>query len=107
MLPGTSIDAALLLKTYHEIERPIAFLRRLRPSLRPGARLGIIDRNGKGDDHGVNADVVIKEAAQAGFTLVAQHDFVKADRVDYFLIFNVPSASGRHVNDNPVKASRP
>jgi hypothetical protein len=37
----------------------------------------------------VNADVVIKEAAQAGFTLVAQHDFVKGDSVDYFLIFKM------------------
>jgi len=89
MLPQASIDVAFLLKTYHEIEQPIAFLRRMRPSLRPGARLAIIDKNGKGDDHGVNADVVIKEAAQAGFTLAAQHDFVKGDSVDYFLIFNV------------------
>lgn len=89
MLPRSSIDAALLLKTYHEIARPIAFLRRLRPALRPGATLGIIDRAGKGDDHGLNADVVIKEAAQAGFALVAQHDFVKGDKVDYFLIFKV------------------
>jgi len=88
MLPAISTDAALLLKTYHEIARPIPFLRRLRASLRPGARLGIIDKNGKGDDHGLNADVVIKEAAQAGFTLVAQHDFVKGDKMDYFLIFN-------------------
>jgi ubiquinone/menaquinone biosynthesis C-methylase UbiE len=87
VLPPASIDVAFLLKTYHEIEHPIAFLRRLRPSLRPGARLGIIDKKGKGDDHGVNADIVIKEAAQAGFTLAAQHDFVKGDSVDYFLIF--------------------
>lgn len=86
LLPRTSIDAVLLLKTYHEIAEPIAFLRRLRTGLRPGARLGIIDKNGKGDDHGVDADVVVKEAAQAGFTLVAQHDFVKSDGVDYFLI---------------------
>lgn len=89
MLPPASIDVAFLLKTYHEIAQPIAFLRRLRAALRPGARLGIIDKNGKGDDHGVNADVVIKEAAQAGFTVTAQHDFVKGDSVDYFLIFNV------------------
>jgi ubiquinone/menaquinone biosynthesis C-methylase UbiE len=89
LLPRNSIDAALLLKTYHEIERPIAFLRRLRPALRPGARLGIIDKNGKGDDHGVNADVVIKEAAQAGFALVAQHDFVKGESVDYFLVLKL------------------
>ena len=88
-LPRSSVDVAFLLKTYHEIAHPIAFLRRLRAALRPGARLGIIDKNGKGDDHGVNAEVVIKEAAQAGFTLAAQHDFVKGDDVDYFLIFNV------------------
>ena len=88
MLPPASIDVAFLLKTYHEIAQPIAFLRRLRPALRPGARLGIIDKNGKGDDHGVNADVVIKEAAEAGFTLVSQHDFVKGDGVDYFLILS-------------------
>ena len=106
-LPRSSIDAALLLKTYHEIARPVAFLRHLRPSLRPGARLGIIDRSGKGDDHGVNAEVVIKEAAQAGFTLAAQHDFVKGDSVDYFLVFSVLMASGRHVNDDPMKTRRP
>lgn len=88
-LPRASVDAALLLKTYHEIAQPIVFLRRLRAGLRPGARLGIIDRNGKGDDHGVNADVVIKEAAQAGLTLVAQHHFVKGDSVDYFLLFKM------------------
>src|SRR5687767_4446089 len=92
LLPRTSIDAVLLLKTYHEIARPIAFLRRLRPALRPGARLGIIDKTGKGDDHGVNAEVVVKEAAQAGFALVAQHDFVKSDSVDYFLIFQLRGA---------------
>ena len=89
MLPRNSIDAALILKTYHEIERPIAFLRRLRPALRPGALLGIIDKSGKGDDHGLDAEVVIQEAAQAGFALVAQHDFVKGDKMDYFLILKV------------------
>lgn len=89
MLPRSSVDAALLLKTYHEIAQPVTFLRRLWPALRSGARLGVIDKNGKGDDHGVNADVVIKEAAQAGFALVAQHDFVKSDGVDYFLIFRL------------------
>lgn len=92
LLPRASIDAVLLLKTYHEIAQPVAFLRRLRPALRPGARLGIIDRGGKGNDHGLDADVVVKEAAQAGFTLVAQHDFVKSDSVDYFLIFQLRGA---------------
>jgi hypothetical protein len=55
--------------------------------MRPAARLGIIDRNGKGDDHGIDHDIVIKEAARAGFVLVKTYDFVKPDGVDYFLVF--------------------
>jgi hypothetical protein len=65
----------------------------LRNSLRSGARVGIIDRNGKGDDHGISRDVVIKEAAQAGYQLQEQYDFVKGDGQDYFLVFRLRSAS--------------
>ncbi len=90
-LPASSVDAVLLLKTYHEVATPVALLRKLRNAMRPGARLGIIDKNGIGTDHGVNADVVIKEAAEAGFALVEQHDFVKPDEVEYFLIFEASS----------------
>jgi len=87
LLPGASVDAVLLLKTYHEVAQPIELLRHVHEEMRPGAKLGIIDKNGKGNDHGLDADVVIKEAAQAGFKLAGQHDFVKGDKMDYFLIF--------------------
>jgi predicted methyltransferase len=87
LLPPNSVDAVLLMKTYHEVAQPIVLLRHLHAAMRPGARLGIIDRNGKGDDHGVNRDVVIDEAKRAGFALAADYDFVKPDGVDYFLIF--------------------
>lgn len=87
LLPPRSVDAALLLKTYHEVAKPVALLRKLRAAMQPGGRLGIIDKNGIGTDHGLNADVVIREAAEAGFTLVEQHDFVKSEGIDYFLIF--------------------
>jgi SAM-dependent methyltransferase len=86
-LPGDSVDAVLLLKTYHEISHPVVLLRNLRSSLRPGAKIGIIDRNGNGENHGVNQDVVIHEASQAGYELRDSEDFVKGDGMDYFLIF--------------------
>ena len=91
LLPASSVDAVLLLKTYHEIAKPVPLLRKLREAMRPGARLGIIDKNGIGTDHGVNADVVISEADEAGFALVEQHDFVKSEGVDYFLVFEARS----------------
>jgi SAM-dependent methyltransferase len=87
LLPADSIDSVLILKTYHEVEKAVALLRNLRPSLRPGARIGIIDRNGNGGDHGVASEVVIREAGQAGYELLDRYDFVKADDMDYFLVF--------------------
>jgi ubiquinone/menaquinone biosynthesis C-methylase UbiE len=86
LLPKNSVDCVLLLKTYHEVAEPVALLRNLRSALRPGAKVGIIDRNGTGEDHGVNRDVVLEEATQAGYRLLQQYDFVKGDKMDYFLV---------------------
>jgi len=86
MLPANSVDAVLLLKTYHEVAHPVDLLRNLRASLRAGAKVGIIDRNGNGENHGVAKDVVIREAQEAGYRLSGQYDFVKDD-MDYFLVF--------------------
>ena len=87
LLPPNSVDAVLLMKAYHEVAQPIVLLRHVRAAMHPGAHLGIIDRDGRGDDHGVNREVVIGEAERAGFVLVADYDFVKSDGDDYFLIF--------------------
>jgi predicted methyltransferase len=86
-IPADSVDAVLLLKTYHEIAHPVVLLRDLRWSLKPGAKVGIIDRNGNGENHGVSKAVVVREATEAGYELRDSQDFVKADGMDYFLIF--------------------
>jgi len=88
-LPPGSIDALLMLKVYHEIAHPLVLLNNLKPALRPGAKIGIIDRNCKGADHGLNADIVKREMKEAGFKLVSSYDFTKADGQDYFLVFEV------------------
>jgi SAM-dependent methyltransferase len=89
LLPVHTIDAVLLLKTYHEVAKPVVLLQNLHASLKPGAKVGVIDRNGNGENHGVGKDVVIREAAEAGYALIAQYDFVKGDSMDYFLVFTV------------------
>ena len=75
------------MKTYHEVAQPIVLLRHVHAAMHPGALLGIIDRNGRGDDLGVNRDVVVGQVKRAGFVLAADYDFVKPDGDDYFLIF--------------------
>lgn len=86
-LPANAVDSVLILKTYHEIAEPVRLLQNLRKGLRTGARVGIIDRNGNGEDHGIDKKVVEQEAARAGYRLTGDYDFVKADREDYFLVF--------------------
>ena len=86
-LAPNSIDAALMLKVYHEIAHPQLVLANLRTALKPGARFGIIDRNGNGADHGLDEPIVRAEVERAGFRQVARYDFTKADHEDYFLIF--------------------
>ncbi len=86
-LAGKSVDAALMLKVYHEIAHPVPVMKELRMALKPGGRVGIIDRNGNGTDHGLDQMIVEREMHEAGFRLKEHYDFTKADGQDYFLIF--------------------
>jgi len=88
-LPANRIDAVLILKTYHEFAHPIPLMEKLKLSLTPGAKIGIIDRNGDGTDHGIMPEVVEREMVQAGFRRIGKYDFTKTDGQDYFLIFVV------------------
>ncbi|MGH9514168.1 MAG: class I SAM-dependent methyltransferase, partial [Terriglobales bacterium] len=76
----------LLLKTYHEIAQPFVLFRNLRHSLAKDAKVGAIDRNGDGTNHGVSRDVVIREMKAAGYKVIHQEDY-KKDGMDYFLVF--------------------
>ena len=76
----------LLLKTYHEVADPVVLFRSLRRSLAKDAKVGVIDRNGDGTNHGVGRNVVIREMKEAGYKLLQQEDY-KKDGMDYFLVF--------------------
>ncbi len=89
LLASNSIDSVILLKTYHEIAEPIALMKSVRKSLKSNGLVGIIDKNGAGDDHGLDKDKVVSEMKLAGFILKDQYDFVKPDGMDYFLVFEI------------------
>jgi predicted methyltransferase len=86
-LPVNTLDAAFMLRVYHEIAHPPVLLANLHNELKPGGLLAIIDHPGNGADHGINADVVIAEVQRNGFHLVHQYDFTRGDQNDYFLLF--------------------
>ena len=84
------VEAALLLKMYHEIANPVPLMQQLRASLKPGARVGIIDRNGNGQDHGLQQRVLEREMREAGYREIEHYDFTKEAGEDYFLVFVAP-----------------
>jgi predicted methyltransferase len=86
-LAPNSLNAALMLRVYHEVAHPPILLAHLREAMKPGALFGVIDHPGRGDDHGINPDVVKAEVKAAGFRFVAQYDFPHADQGDYMLVF--------------------
>jgi cyclopropane fatty-acyl-phospholipid synthase-like methyltransferase len=88
-LPANSVDAVLILKTYHEFAEPVAIMKKVKPAMKKGGLVGIIDRTGDGADHGLDEATVIREMKLAGFSLKEKHDFVKGDNMDYFLVFQV------------------
>lgn len=87
MLPPSSVNAVLMLKVYHEIAHPVPVMKQMRTALKPGAKVGIIDRNGNGSDHGLDRAVVEREMGEAGYKVEGRYDFTKADGQDYFLVF--------------------
>lgn len=94
MLPEIGVNSVLILNTYHEFSKPVALMQNMRKSLKQGALVGIIDRNGSGDDHGIDSEKVIAEVERAGYVFKETYDFVSAAEMDYLIVFEA-KATGK------------
>jgi ubiquinone/menaquinone biosynthesis C-methylase UbiE len=70
-LPPNSFDRILLVHMYHEIATPYEFLWRLRPSLREGGRVVIVDADRPTENHGTPPKLLECELKAVGFAQVA------------------------------------
>jgi ubiquinone/menaquinone biosynthesis C-methylase UbiE len=90
--PG-SVDAALLVDTYHEIEQPVTLLKNVARALKPAGVIGIVnykkDGGGPGPDmeERVDPEKVIADAQAAGLQLRKRETFL---RYQYMLTFGLP-----------------
>ena len=102
-LPPGPVDAVLVANTYHELERPEPVLRALRASMRPGARLVVVDRapSSSGESredaaghHEIPADAAVGDIQRAGFELVSRQDRFIARSPDgaswWLIVFRKP-----------------
>ncbi len=88
-LPKASLDAVTMIHMYHEIEQPFGLLANLVPSLRPGAKIAVLDMNRRTDQHGTPPALLRCEMEAVGFRQESFHDL----GVDGFVsIFTAPGS---------------
>jgi SAM-dependent methyltransferase len=89
-LPPRSIDAAIMVHMYHEIQQPLAMLAKLAPAFKPGGRLGIEELDRPTQAHGTPPKLLACELAAAGYRLTELKP-LQGD-IGYFAVFSPPGA---------------
>ncbi len=77
-LPDNSFDRVFMVHMYHEIDQPYEFLWRMRPSLRPGGLVVVVDANRPTENHGTPPELLKCEFAAVGYTQVDTADMPSA-----------------------------
>lgn len=69
-LPANSFDRIFLVHMYHEVGEPYALLWRMRPALRSGGKVIVVDVDRPTDRHGITPSLLFCEFQSVGFRLV-------------------------------------
>lgn len=97
-LPDNSFDRIFLVHMYHEVGEPYAFLWRLRPALRAGGQVIVVDADRPTDQHGMPPELLFCEFQAVGFRLA---EFVrKPELKGYYAQFE---ASGERPEPAAIK----
>lgn len=84
-LAPESVDLALLVHMYHEVTQPYGLLWNLRPALRPGARVAVIDARKETESHGTPPDLLRCEFAAVGYRETAFYDLQESTYLAVFV----------------------
>ncbi len=88
-LPPASVDLALLVHMYHEIQQPFGLMVNLLPALRPGARVAIIDTTRATQEHGTPPALLDCELNAVGYRRVATLQMEGGS--EYLAVFEPPA----------------
>jgi predicted methyltransferase len=88
-LPAASLDLALMVHMYHEVEQPYGLLYNLARSLRPGARVAVIDLDKPTSSHGTPPALLRCELAAVGYRQIALHELGAGS--GYLAVFEPPA----------------
>jgi SAM-dependent methyltransferase len=100
-LPPKSFDRIFMVHMYHEVSEPYAFLWRLRPALRPGGQIIVVDRNRATNQHGIPPKLLFCEFDAVGYRLM---EFAERPEVGaYFARFE---ATGKRPEPAGIKTCK-
>jgi len=97
-LPERSFDRVFMVHMYHEVTEPYAFLWNLRPSLKPGGQVVVVDVDRPTDQHGIPPQLLFCEFGAVGFRLV--EFVVKPELNGYYAAFE---AQGQRPEPKVIK----
>lgn len=88
LFPAGGLDMAFMCYVLHDLSKPVAFLKNLKPSLKPGATLVILERDpGKYPGsrwHFWKKEKVLRVVKDGGFKLVRIETFLSRDHIYIF-----------------------
>lgn len=98
-LPAASFDRIFMVHMYHEVTEPYAFISRMRPALKKGGQVIVVDVDRPTNRHGIPPKLLFCEFEAVGYKLV---EFIeKPDIAGYFARFE---ASGPALEPGRIKA---
>lgn len=91
-LPGASLDVAIMIHMYHEIEQPFGLLYNLTTAFKPGGRLVILDLDRPTFGHGTPPALLRCELRAVGYT---ERRFTRTTDEEYVAVFDAPTTAKR------------
>lgn len=92
LLPVGSVDVAIMIHMYHEIENPFGMLYHLAFAMKPAGLIGILDVDGPTDRHGTPPSLLRCEFQAMGYAFVRSD--ILADGA-YLITFRAPTEAAR------------
>ncbi|MCE2900303.1 MAG: class I SAM-dependent methyltransferase [Gemmatimonas sp.] len=102
-LPAKSVDVALMIHMYHEIEQPYALLWNLATAMRPGGTLVILDLERPTYGHGTPPDLLRCELRTVGYR---ERSFTRTALEEYVAVFEAPDSLSRPTPEAITAARR-
>jgi len=88
LFPVGELDMVIMVCAFHDFEQPVEWLNNVKPSLKPNATLVIVDRDpdkwGRGWNHFMTKEKVLKTVKQADYELIRIETFLPRDNIYIF-----------------------